>query len=209
MLTWRQWNQQYKIDNPSNYGTRLERKEMYKQYVSNCTVCTTIPCDPHNHDITASAATISLEHLKQWHEDAPIEEYDGEETMYCDQNNKDFGRIYAAQRLQSIYSQKYEDLQKAHNYWGHKPKSLKELKKWLADGNYTIKDHGLKEDAEFEWSSWQDFFRWGPEFDEKAYNAAVEKLDKAQTAAADIIGISTDEQLRLNALKDFEAFKVQ
>jgi hypothetical protein len=114
---------------------------------------------------------------------------------------------HAAKRISQIYHQKYGELQDKFHFYEAKPKSLKELREWLDNKKYTISDHGLKEEADFQdtWSNWKSHFRWGPAFDKEGYEEALKKLDKAENAALDIVHICTeDEDKRLKAVQDFE-----
>lgn len=121
----------------------------------------------------------------------------------------DSAKEYLRVRLNDLYYDKISKLRALSK--DPKPSSLKEMKKWLKDGNYRLEDHDYKDDADFAENclSWRDFFVWGSTAPDKEAAKKLETaLDAAFQKAVDTISVVTDEQKRLSALHEFEAFTV-
>lgn len=114
---------------------------------------------------------------------------------------------YINNRLSSILWDKSSDIEK--KFETVKPKNAKQAKEWLKEGNYRIElpDY-YNEDTAGAYLA-MEFLAWGKTGpDLKAKAAADESLYKEFQAAKDTVAILSDEQARLKALKDFEAYSV-
>lgn len=123
---------------------------------------------------------------------------------------KDDALDYILRRMKEIYSEKLEAARKAFDFYGFKPESIKQAKQWLKDGFYRI-DQPKYIDEELEDSAycWREFFSWGDKpVDMKAYEAAEGKLKAAYQSARDVVQVLSDETIRLQNLKDFEAYAI-
>ena len=122
---------------------------------------------------------------------------------------KDDALDYILRRLKEIYVDKQEAIRKTFNYYGFKPESIKQAKQWLRDGFYRIDAPKYIDDEAIDCYSWKEFFSWGDKpVDLKAYETAESKLKAAFQAARDVVQVLSDESIRLQNLKDFEAFVV-
>lgn len=122
---------------------------------------------------------------------------------------RDYSRDYITQRLEQLYWVLYEKIQE--KFESPRPKSLKELKDWLKTGNYRfdVPKNYDEENEDDRYFSWHDCFKFGKEkLDKKARQKLFEKLDEARQVARDIVNVKTDEDARLNALREFEAFAI-
>lgn len=114
---------------------------------------------------------------------------------------------YINNRLSSILWDKSSDIEK--KFEPVKPKNAKQAKEWLKEGNYRIEipDY-YNEDTSSAYVA-VEYLAWGKTGpDLKAKAAADESLYKEFQAAKDTVAILSNEQARLKALKDFEAYSV-
>jgi hypothetical protein len=122
---------------------------------------------------------------------------------------KDDSLDYILRRLKEIYADKQEAIRATFNYYGFKPESIKQAKQWLKDGFYRIDAPEYIDEESLDYCSWKEFFEWGDKpVDLKAYETAESKLKAAIQVARDVVQVKTDEDVRLKALQDFEAFVV-
>ena len=116
---------------------------------------------------------------------------------------KDDALDYILRRLKDIRYTLYQNLEAAYaEAW---PKNKKQAIEWIKEGNFRI-TQPVADAEEYEWD-YSDPFKWGKtDPDLKAKGKAVEALEKAFQFARDVVQVKTDEDVRLKALQDFEAF---
>lgn len=114
---------------------------------------------------------------------------------------------YINNRLSSILWDKSSEIEK--KFETVKPKNAKQAKEWLKEGNYRIELPDYYNEDTSGAHMAVEYLAWGKTGpDLKARAAADESLYKEFQAAKDTVAILSDEQARLKALKDFEAYSV-
>lgn len=116
----------------------------------------------------------------------------------------DEARYHLLSRLGKIYWDKDDELELQFHTKRKNPENVKQAKEWLAKGYYTFTS---KDEEEETYPYWKEFFLWGTEKpDNEGYRIAKVALTKAKQAAEDIIMVKTDEDVRLQALNDFQSW---
>ena len=118
---------------------------------------------------------------------------------------KDDALDYILRRLKDIRFTLYQNLEAAYaEAW---PKNKKQAIEWIKEGNFRV-TQPVADAEDYEWD-YVDPFKWGKtDPDLKAKGKAVEALEKAYQVARDVVQVKTDEDVRLKALQDFEAFAI-
>lgn len=132
----------------------------------------------------------------------PQAQEQGKETMcYETPTPVDTSLSYIKDRARSHYYESESAIDKKFSY--PYPKTLKEAKVWLKDGNWHLEE--IKdEDGETCFYSIWDVFHWGKDpLDLKARDKAFKDLRSDLETLKDVVNIITDEDRRLKALQDF------
>lgn len=133
----------------------------------------------------------------------PAAQQEKETTMSANYNES---RHYADKRIHEIFYSKSRELDE--KYADPRPKTIKEMKSWIKEGNFRWKNLPKDENEEKSYNL-NHYFTWGKEEpDMKAKQKTYEKLSKAYTEATDIISICSDEDKMLKAVQDFESFSI-
>ena len=135
---------------------------------------------------------------------------------YAMNTNEDTTLRYIKERLWAINVQKSKELDLHFQIHGIYPKNVKEMQKWLKEGNFHINkdflnnvDDDEDEDDEYYNSfrdNWVYAFKWGKQApDMKAYKKADQARTEAYQSAVDKVAIITDEKTRLEVLEEFKS----
>jgi hypothetical protein len=123
-------------------------------------------------------------------------------------------RNYLLERLDSLYYPKTRELEKTFNlYVDNTPKNYQELIDAIKGDKFKITEKAKQKladmkdrDAEYIFPDPTYGFIWdGPQPDRKGYSAALNEMEKTQTAARDTI-MTGDAAAGLSALQAFEAW---
>lgn len=110
---------------------------------------------------------------------------------------------YLITRLAKVYRDKKVEMND-HFQSYDKPHTLKEMKRRLKDGEYTIDGGGYNDDYNFGSIYINDWFSWRTKpYDAKAHDAAIVKLNAALQEAEDQARLF-DNETGLKALQKFE-----
>lgn len=158
-------------------------------------------------------ATLKASGFAQW--DCQVSKKKEQEEKECamracidTQETRDSSLEYINRRLREIQFEKSQHI--GDQFQEVQPKTCKQAKEWLKEGNYHISlPAWYAEDMASGYMA-LEYFAWGKEApDTKKRDALMEGLNKAYQEAKDTVAVLTDEQARLKALKDFESYSVQ
>jgi hypothetical protein len=158
--------------------------------------------------VTSNIVTTPVDH---WSMGVQKQEKEEGKTNMCyqtKQSREDRQTSYANDRIYSISLEKDRDLRKAYGLDNDSPPvTFNELMDRLNAGKYVIAED--KKDKRSYDIGGLGYVRWrdpAVKEDQAGYEAALEKLSAARTAAEDAVTLG-DAAAQLQALKDFEAFQ--
>jgi hypothetical protein len=121
----------------------------------------------------------------------------------------DTAKGYIENQLYDLRWKKHRELREHFKLDGIFPKNKEEADKWFKAGNYRLVKNwetSKDDDDDCYCEDRSLSIRWGKdEPDHKGYEAAQKKLDAARQEVQDLIQISTDEEKRLEALRNFRS----
>lgn len=161
----------------------------------------------HNLYTTDNTATLQYVNVPSINQFGQLEftkldaQEQGKETMcYETTNPVDASLSYIKDRARSHYYSSEHDIENKFSY--PHPKSMKEARSWLKDGNWHVEEPTDNDEDRF-FSVW-DIFHWGKDpLDLKARDKAFKDLNSDFETVKDVVSIITDEDRRLKALQDF------
>lgn len=120
---------------------------------------------------------------------------------------RDSSLDYLRDRIQVIYWMKHEEIQE--QFRDAKPKTFKEAREWIKNGEYRFDLPEGIDEAKYPVSYFHSYFKWGKKAPDYAKrDQLVTKLSDVRDDAIDTVTVVSDEKIRLETLKKFEAYKV-
>lgn len=125
---------------------------------------------------------------------------------FCEEDTMDMTKLtHLSARMSNTFHAKRDELRKTYGLVDDDtPATAKELIARITAGKYVVPEDRLNA-VVYEPTrhfTWRDP---SVKKDEEGFKVAIEKLQKARTAAEDIIVVMSDETTRLKALQDFES----
>lgn len=182
--------------------TRNQKKKARKAYKKRFGVSTLNELTSYEFKLFRPIEFVSLDTLTVSNDNNNAQEC----NMCYETKQPDAAKDYILLHLSDLRYTKRQELEKQFGLYGLSPSSFKELKEWLKSGNYRINDEPEDFDEDEDGFYWQDAFRWGKDKpDHKAYKAAQKKLEEKYQEVLDLVSILTDEEKRLEALRNFRS----
>ncbi len=219
MLSWSEWNNKYQIEvayGQSPMRNKIERREMYKNYVKEKEVLTfgTAPATTTTTDNWYSFAQLP----------SAVPQSPNYFNGYCDQKQEGINpmnyasasistpatetqdqRKYLTRRLDEVYQDNRDPLEAEFGLVDDEyPETLKDLKERIAAGKFTFRD---EKDVR-PYHHWTEMLRWrdpAKKADQEGFTAAVKALKAERQKALDIIKID-EPKAGLEAIKALEAW---